>query len=79
MMKSKPKDSKLRGPKIQKTDELVPPDGHFGWIIVISYAIANVNEKFIKQRSSFYSKLCLHILSYQEKMVIRISSSISLK
>lgn len=43
-MKSKPRVSKSKSkvPKLQKTDELVPPDGQYGWIIVISYAIANV-------------------------------------
>lgn len=41
-MRSKPRDSRLKVPKLQKTDELVPPDGQYGWIIVISYAIANV-------------------------------------
>lgn len=24
--------------------DLVPPDGKYGWVIVISYAIANVSE-----------------------------------
>lgn len=44
-MKSKPKNPKSKVPKIQKTDELVPPDGQYGWIVVISYAIANVKEQ----------------------------------
>lgn len=30
--------------------EMVPPDGKYGWVIVISYAIANVSE----QRKNFF-------------------------
>lgn len=31
---------------------MIPPDGKYGWIIVISYAIANVSEQ---NKSSFDS------------------------
>lgn len=44
-MKSKPKRTKSKELKIRKTDGLIPPDGQYGWIIVISYAIANVKKQ----------------------------------
>lgn len=30
-------------PRIEIDQNLIPPDGKYGWIIVLSYAIANVS------------------------------------
>lgn len=44
-MKKIPKEQN----KFATSNSLMPPDGKYGWIIVLSYAIANVsyNEKII--------------------------------
>lgn len=45
------KSKSQRKPKKSMNDlEMIPPDGKYGWVIVISYAIANVSE----QRNYFY-------------------------
>lgn len=40
----KKKLSQEKKPPTVEDQYLVPPDGKYGWIIVISYAIANVSE-----------------------------------
>lgn len=60
--------SKSKEPKKVKTDGLVPPDRGYGWVIVVSYAIANVRTKknclsifFI---SKFWFSSAVEFLSY---------------
>lgn len=48
-MGSKSKDQQ----KYMKNVSMVPPDGKYGWIIVLSYAIANVSNKGEKKMLLF--------------------------
>lgn len=46
-MKPKSKDQH----KFMTNGNMIPPDGKYGWIIVLSYAIANVSNKERKRFS----------------------------
>lgn len=48
-MKPKSKDQH----KFMTNGYMIPPDGKYGWIIVLSYAIANVSNKEIFEKFQF--------------------------
>lgn len=66
----KSKSQKQQKKSITDVD-MIPPDGKYGWVIVISYAIANVRE----QRKVFLSLIFQKISTFEHKAYLISSCS----